>query len=583
MKKSLVALSILTGLSAHVHGAVYQVEELSTLDIAKHHYVTDANNNGEVIGQARGVYNLPIDVSYIDFSDSQITNAYDDWERSQFEAIDKEITFTLDDIEAGNLNADAHRFMLSFLSTSSVNSDANWQKIADSVAVNFTPSPATEQVLLDEQSNHYDGLTRSVANLYNAISEDGVRAGWSSAPYEQIEFTPSGDDEAQTYFVRDFRSRGVVVGVDGTVVTLPVISDLYGGQGTANDIVMRPDGGYYVVGDSSTGVPEDRQDNYDDRCDGEDEPVAVCVWEIENRSASNTRNGLYDRRATLWTLDADLNVVDTKNLGLGLSIEEDENSAFVSTALAVNAQGIAVGYSHIRDNNNDNRINTLPALFKDGEVLEIIDQEDDWYSGKATAITDNGIVTGYATKNIEGRRTTKFFYHNIETGTTVFPTDYFTSSSSVGRDINEQGVIVGEGEVDVVNSGSRRREGFIYTLGDDKIANINDLLPCYDVDGESNYPYTFAEATAIDDDNIIYGVATKTEHKLNSFGEVEVDSDGETLYESVAKPVKLTPIAGGEVEECPPEAAETYERQSGSLGWLALLALPLLGWRRKHG
>ncbi|WP_105254088.1 DUF3466 family protein [Pseudoalteromonas sp. T1lg75] len=579
MKKSLVALSIVAGLSASAQAAVYQLEELSTLAGAKHHYIVDANNNGEVIGLARGIYNLPIDVSYIDFTEGAITRAYDSWETLQFEAIDKEITFTLDDIAGGDLNADALTFMLNFLANA--NGDENWQKIADVAAVNFTPSPAVEQVLLDKPSSDYEGYTRSVSNLYNAISDDGVRVGSGSAPYEKIEFTPQGDDEPETYFVRDYRSRGVVVSPSGEVSTLQPISDLYGGTSTASDIVQRPDGGYYVAGSASIGVPVDRQEDYDDRCDDEDEPIAVCVWRLENLASSNTLNGMYDRRAVIWTLDADLNTVETKDLGLGLVPDEDDGNAFVSVALAVNSQGIAVGYSHVRKFDNENSIRTMPVLYKDGQVLELLNQEDDWFSGKAVAINDEGIITGFGTKRVEGRTTTKFFYHDVNTGQTVFPSDYFVSSSSVARAINANGVIIGEGEVDVVNSSSRRREGFIYSIGDDKIANINDLLPCYDIDGESNYPYNFAEATAIDDDGIIYGVATKTKEKLNARGEVEVDDSGKILYESVATPVKLSPIAGGEIEECPPEAAETYERQSGSLGWLALLALPLLALRRR--
>ncbi|MEO2266033.1 DUF3466 family protein [Pseudoalteromonas sp. YIC-656] len=579
MKKSLVALSIAAGMSAGANAAVYQLEELSTLDTAKHHYITDVNNNGDVIGQARGIYNLPIDVSYIDFTENTIKNAYENWETRYFEQINKDITFTLDDIAAGNINADALTFMLAFLSDR--NGDGKWQKLADIVAVDFTPSPAIEVTLTDVVSSEFDGLTRSVNALYNAISEDGVRVGSASAPYSKVEFTPEGEEEAESFFIREYRSRGVVVSNTGVVTTLPVIDDTYGGEGTATDVVMRPDGGYYVVGSSSIGVTTDGQDNYDENCDGLDEPVEVCVWRYENAASSNLLSSLYNRRAVQWTLDANLNVVETKELGLGLVREEDEDNAFVSVALAVNADGVSVGYSHVRRYNNENSILTMPVAFKDGEVIELLNQEDDWRAGKALAITDEGIIVGYGTKIIEGRTTTKFFYHDLNTGTTAFPTDYFSSSSSVARDVNANGLVVGEGEVDVVSSSSRRREAFLYSIGDDAVANINDLLPCYDTDGESDYPYNFSEATAVDDDGTIYGVATKTVQKLNARGEVEVDDSGKTLFESVAMPVMLTRIAGGEVEECPPAAAGTYERQSGSFGWLALLALPLLALRRR--
>jgi len=93
MKYKLLAASILATLSTSALSATYELTELGTLDGAKHSYVTDVSESGHIIGN-----NLPIDISYIDFTESVIENAYDS-EEYNFELSDKEITFTLDDIE----------------------------------------------------------------------------------------------------------------------------------------------------------------------------------------------------------------------------------------------------------------------------------------------------------------------------------------------------------------------------------------------------------------------------------------------------------------------------------------------------
>ena len=69
MKYKLLAASILATMSTSALSATYQLTELSSLDEAKHNYVKDVSESGHIIGLANGIYNLPIDVSYIDFTD----------------------------------------------------------------------------------------------------------------------------------------------------------------------------------------------------------------------------------------------------------------------------------------------------------------------------------------------------------------------------------------------------------------------------------------------------------------------------------------------------------------------------------
>lgn len=575
MKYKLLAASVLATLSTSALSATYALTELGNFENAKHTYVTDVSENGHVIGLANGLYNIPIDISYIDFTDSLIKNAYTN-EVNSFELSDKEITFTLDDIENNDAiytNADAHTFMVRFLSNLSANFE--YQKISSIVATNYNSGVITEQSLFDVASVDYDGLTRSTSNFYNAVAQDGTTVGWGSAPFDKITFTPDGETEEETWFTREFIERGILISEGGVEVPLVPEFTEHGGTSKASDIVAT-DTGYVVVGNVSVSIPTERQTLIADNCDGLDEPVMTCIESINSR---NTR-GLFNKTAVKWTLDSAYNVTSTELLGLALTPKEDEDSnPFISNALAVNKNGVAAGFSNTRYFDRDSTILTMPVYFKDGEVVDFIEQRDDWQSGKAFAINDNDIVVGYATKRIEGTLRNKLFYHDINTNTTVFPEDYFISSSSYANDINNQGYIVGEGEIGE-SENTRRSEAFIYKIGDDKITNLNKLLPCYDSDGETSFSYKMVEAKSINENNEVFGVATKTVEKRNSLGGVVTDVNGNIEYESVAVAVKLSPIPNGEVENCKAPDAEFYERSSASFSWFGLLLLPLVGLKR---
>ena len=579
MKYKLLAASVLATLSTSALSATYQLTELGDFEAAKHTYVTDVSENGHVIGVANGLYNLPIDISYIDFTDNSIESAYNNEVRT-FELSDKEITFTLNDIENNDAiytNADAHAFMVRFISGLSGNFE--YQKISSPVAVKYSSTSAIEQPLFDIASVDYNGLTRSTSNFYNGVAEDGTTVGWGSAPFEKTTFTPDGETVEETWFTRDFIERGILISAGGVEVPLVPEFNEYGGTSKASDIVAT-DTGYIVVGNVSVGIPTERQTTLTDNCDGLDEPIMACINSFNNNNMNN--RGLFNKTAVKWILDSAYNVTSTELLGLALTPKEDEdNNPFISNALAVNKNGIAVGFSNTRYFDRDATILTMPTYFKDGDIVDFISQQDDWQGGKAFAINDNDIVVGYASKGIEGKLRNKLFYHDINTNTTVFPEDYFISSSSYANDINNQGYIVGEGEIGETES-TRISEAFIYKIGDDKITNLNSLLPCYDTDGETGFSYKMVEAKSINENNEVFGVATKTVEKRNSLGEVVTDINGNIEYESVAVAVKLSPIPNGEVENCKAPDAEFYERSSASFSWFGLLLLPLVGLRRVY-
>jgi hypothetical protein len=572
MKYSLMAASIIFGLSGQALAATYKLTELPTSDIGKMNYIIDTNESGEAIGQVTGLFKLPVDTSYIDFEDSSITNFYDSYKRL-LEDREETIDFTLDDIKNGNVletNAEAHNFMLSYLLSGTQSASAEFQKIASVSGFEFTGTSVNLIDIFDVESSDYVGLTRSVSNALTAIAEDGTIVGWGSAPYSKITFTPEGESEAKTYFVRDWHARGIVIAPSGKRVTLEPAFTEYGGYSIATDITLTDEGNYLVVGQASVGLPENSKTTITDNCDDKDEPEAVCIWRQSRL--------VYDLHAYQWTLDKDFNVIESKDLGIGLVRKDDENNPFYSSAYAVNKAGIVVGKSRVRIDDSLKAFQE-PGYYQDGQFFTLREHDDYRQSGNAVDINNSNVIAGYVGRQNQNTLfDVKGFYYDMNDKALVEIPSYFNGSDTYVRDINNQGYMVGQGETEK-NVSNPRSEAFMYKIGDEKLTNINDLLPCK----SDEFPYTVAEAIRITDDNTIYAVATKTVKKLDTLGNVDKDSDGNEDSESVVIPVVLTKTGSTEIDQCVAPEAETYERQSGTLGWLSLLALPLVwGRRRRH-
>ncbi|MEQ3514159.1 DUF3466 family protein [Pseudoalteromonas sp. BZB3] len=577
MKKTILAASMLSVLSSTAIAATYQLTELPRYENGKNTFVSDVNESGDIIGAATQLFNYAIDVSYLNFDDSDLKTAYDRYVDALSD-INKEATFTLEDVKNGisTTNADANAFMLGFLAGKS--SDAEYQKLNDRIGLTITANSADELVIFDTQATYADSLTRSVTNFPTAITNDGVIVAWGSAPYRPEVFKKEGEDD-KTVFVRDWSSRGIVISPSGKKVTLEPEIDTYGGSSLVTDIVQLDSGNYIAVGSSSISIPENSQERYNEQCDGIDELVQVCSWDLQ-------RGSFYNTEAYQWELDNNLNVVSTAKLGLGLVRKEDEKSAFSSLALATNKNGISVGYSVVRNTDDDRLYSYEQAgYFKDGQFIRIHPHENYIQGGKAIDINNNNIVIGNyyeQGRSIGGGvivRKKVGFYYDINSDTYEEIPAFFNGSKATLRDINDKGQIIGQGEVEK-NTSVPKYEAFLYEIGSDKVTNINDFLPCRAEDGTA-FPYTIAEATKITESGHIYANATKTVERRDSLGQVMKDSEGNIEKETVAVPVLLTPIAGGTIEECTPPEAEQYERQSASFGFLSIFALPLLWLRRR--
>ena len=174
---------------------------------------------------------------------------------------------------------------------------------------------------------------------------------------------------------------------------------------------------------------------------------------------------------------------------------------------------------------------------------------------------------------------TKFFYvdTNADAGEmelVPYQHDFFNGSSSTARAINENNVVVGEGEFETHNdstSNPRRTHAFMYDINTDTFTDLNDFLSC-------DTPYTIIEARDINEDNEISATAIVKENRRDAKGELVQDEDGNQLTEDVVRAVTLRPIAG-EIEDCS-EVEEKVERKGAGIG-LGLFALfGLLGIRR---
>ncbi len=302
-----------------------------------------------------------------------------------------------------------------------------------------------------------------------------------------------------------------------------------------------------------------------------DLPFDVCVWNIANST------DLFHLGAVLWQFDNNGDVVSTTALPELVTPNADDTRIYKSYAVAVNNSGTAVGYSYgwfandVTEPTAFQSRSFYAVIYKDGQVIDITDDHTVEFDSRLYDINNAGIATGHVTKFINGSQRTKFFYIDTtaETPTKVFPTDFFTGSSSTARAINENGMIVGEGEVETQNdqqsttgaSNSRRRHAFMYSISDDKFTDLNDFITC-------SSPYTIIEARGINDNNEISATALINVPLRDAKGEIMLDSDGNQLMEDVPRAVVLKPTSG-EVEDC--SATETkVVRQGASFNWLFL-------------
>ncbi|NVN83209.1 MULTISPECIES: DUF3466 family protein [unclassified Vibrio] len=247
------------------------------------------------------------------------------------------------------------------------------------------------------------------------------------------------------------------------------------------------------------------------------------------------------------------------------------------------------------------------------EVKSGSSNDDARYSNSvATDINDNLFAVGYSKRNgyvpESGSAGNKIFVVTDASAATPTATYlsggiFFGGSSGEAKAVNNFNEFVGQIDAETtreVDGSERRHRGFIYpynvsTSTDERRVDIfngqawwlDDLTNDGNVSGDNN-KFRIIDASDINDAGVISATAIKctvggttqaydtTAHNSYCGG-----AASNAVEEVVA--VKLIPIAGASKADIQTRSTDTekVDRQGGSLGWLTLTVLGLLGFRRK--
>ncbi|MCC5825309.1 DUF3466 family protein [Alkalimonas sp.] len=601
MKLSPINLALLPFLTAFsASAAVYQVVDLGEVVDARATYATSVNDQGVAVLNGRQLYSVDIDISIIDFDDDLFNTILSDEQRAE--------------LNSGVLTAETHAILYSFLlnwPTQYNNLNFSLENRIANLVERYGFQPVTTTAAFIEQGQgvellQFRSTETQIGNdeLVTGQNNLNIQVGYATPPFEYIDFTRTtdpesvddGDEIPEPTEHKIWRPSGAlqlgVVRIGNERLTLtPIYSEFGGGLSAA--LAINDEG--MIIGRGSVSVRDNFVTLAEDSCTGFSAPVDNCLHYLHSVSSG------YVNRAMVWQLNDDLTISEPQVLGfLG---DKGSNEAhpetelpevqYTSRANGLNNQGVIVGVSTYSDSSDVIRTERVDpwtgfrftqenmyssdraSVFMDGQVLPIFPADDrEWLQSIATAINNNNIVVGYATKFIASQPRNRMFTYDLATNTIEFPEDFFVSANTVPQAINDQGVIVGRTEA--VIASAKRQRAFMYNMADGSFVDLNTYLAC-------DSGYTLVEASSINNSNEILATAVTEVPLRNSFGEVILDEDGNPRSEFQARAVKLKPIANGSPSDCGVENELTYERNSasGSL-WSALGLSLLVLWRRNR-
>lgn len=584
MKLSCISLAMLPLLSVFsVQAAVYNVVEVGQVGELKSTYAAGINNAGDTVfnGAVKlskvndrnqryndfQLFNFPLDLSLIDFENETLQSFFTEQQ--------------LADLLNGIVSAETLNILLSVNPVS--------QPIGDAISyVKTSNADAENRLLRDTQAK------RGNSEYLLSINDAGIAVGFASNTASYQSFTPAATEAVPepatvNYWVPDLPYSSAVVVNNNTVTT---ITAPYTALGDGFTVARSISSDNRIAGYGSTGMNEDVYEAISTRCNGATLPVDLCLY-------NSAIGGSYQQRAMVWQLQTDGSVsapvvygfLGDKNSGVAHQGENVNDITYYSQANAVNSNGIAVGVSMYSDSERTERYllgnfytngiyrQAHASIFVDGQVLPIVDPKE-WFiistgfvGSTATDINDNNIVIGYANKVINSGARSKMFVHDYASGQTRFPTGFFNRSTTVPSAINNMDQVVGNAEVIIGGTTTRRKHGFIYDIATDSFTDLNTLISC-------DAPYTIVDAVDINDNGVITATALMKKESRDLFGEPVLDSAGNPLLEDVSTVIQLQPIANGEAENC--NAADSqYERQGGAVGFGWLLLGAGILWRRR--
>lgn len=508
-----------------VNAAQYEVIELPVAELGTSTFPVAINNMGETVVNMQLQYNPPIDTSLINFESAIVIAGLEN----------------LDGVRGGDVSNEDYSWLYSYVTTYS--EDQQFQQIA-SLNSYITTETYSEVIRgFDTIDPNTDDFRNSATTHVRSINDFGYAVGKSQDGFYTLSYL-NEDFYDLTYVLNDFYSRGFAQ-VDGEITELPPPDITAGGLSDAYDI----NSSNQVVGYGTTEFVSDDYATGVEACGDAsargDVPEKSCLRTLSISLANNVTS-VAQQRGLIWQLDERGELIDTYTLGMLIELDDDNSTAYTSTAVAINDYGIAVGESpgYYQETGS---LTTAAAIYI-GDQVTTINQDDEAYASTASDINNDNIVVGQVTKSVNGTTRTKFFIHDIEADLTLYPDDFFVGSSSVANSINNENFVVGYGESEATLT-DRRTEGFLYDYKNDIFQGLNSLIEC-------NSEYNIVQANGINDNNEIAATALVSRPLKNIRGEIILDElGGYTLVDTIVA-VKLLPISGGSIDNC-----DVYEEE----------------------
>jgi len=568
---SALTLSLLAVTS--VEAAKYRVVELPLGDKGVNSFSVAINQSGDVAASIETPFDPPIDIDILNFQSETLLALLEDPAGAS----------------VGNINDDDLAVLYNFLISSGTPTSEFFpqsfeiinpflQQIADVQSFVLSRFEVEPIIGFDVIDTDLGGLTKSADTQIRGINRASVVVGTAESPYRKVNFRNQNGNNLR-YQINDFHVRGFLE-INGQAFDVLPDEDFAGGISVANDI----NDSFEVTGFGSVDVTEGFETTINDCADPDlrfDEPEEYCIrrnFESYSQAVRTRRtNGvlpadnIYDRKGMIWQFNSQGDLLSSRELGTLIPEEPGNLTFYSSSANAINNNGIAVGVSNAVFQDIAGAIVNNAAVFDGDDAIGFTEQQI-YRQSEAFDINDNDIVVGHMFKQIGLSLRSKFFVYDYRNDVTTFPDDFFESSSSTARGINNNGMVVGDGEVDTDLTGSRRREAFIYDIDTNDFNNINDLLSC-------DSPYTIVQGNDINDSDEIAATAIIYREQSAVTGELALDGKGNPIFGNVSVAVKLEPIPGGSIDDCR-LVTEKLERKGGSVFYL--LPFLLAGFWRKR-
>ncbi|MGF1909631.1 DUF3466 family protein [Vibrio kasasachensis] len=301
----------------------------------------------------------------------------------------------------------------------------------------------------------------------------------------------------------------------------------------------------------------------------------------------------YTSNAVIWDGTSIHKVIGNDSTASGRSIAQGSARDIAKVLSTV----YAVGYSSDGD-----RRPVASVFLLDGTKKLVTSYSDSAYLNSLfTHINSNGIAIGerkHAT-GVDGSLANQLFYitdpanpngtvHDFSGGI------FFSGANGKAGAINDHNEVVGQIDYqkhNEIGGGPRAKRAFVTTIGNVSTSPLkgqsrylDDLTMGSNAGAlATNNQYRIIDATDINDAGVISGTAYFCSSGYDSESINSTCNGGTPGVEKIVA-VKLVPIQGAtssDIQTRPVDVTK-IDRQGGSLGWLALSLLALLGFRRKQ-